>query len=468
METEKGEEPVNISVTNIKLGDALKLMLEQLELAYTFKDDVLYVTSKEKALGNPIPRVYWVRDLTISLPNFKAPDLVLRPGGAGEASKMAIWGEDLERTQDTSVDQLMDLIRENVGAGTWDNEGFSLGASAGQIVAVTTPKIHQELDRFLNDLREFTKLTVHVEARFISVDRATLDEIGVDFRGLGGANPGTVALLDDITNGPPNNASLGLDNGGVGLPGASSQSPSSGAFYNDGSDGDVRARTENIFDRMLGQLLSSGGGFSMAFTFLDDLEVTALLRAVEKSYNSTVVSAPRLTIYNNQRANLTLVNQVSYVKDYDVEVAQTAFIADPLIDVVQDGLTLDVRPTISHDRKYVTLEIKPTVANLTRPIRTFETNLSGLTTPVIIELPELQVQSAATTVRVPDNGYLVIGGFKHLSTVDRRSETPILSNIPIVSFFFSKKGRSDELRDLIILLHVQIVDLSEQERELVK
>jgi len=135
--------------------------------------------------------------------------------------------------------------------------------------------------------------------------------------------------------------------------------------------------------------------------------------------------------------------------------------------VINVGQSIAIKPFVSANRKYVTLEVQPTVATLMRPIRTFETNLSGLTTPVVIELPELEVKSAATTVKVPDNGYLVIGGFKHISTVDRRSETPILSNIPILSFFFSKKGRSDELRDLLIVLNVRIVDLAEQESQLV-
>jgi hypothetical protein len=467
VETEKGEEPVRITLINQNLGTAIKTMLELLDLASTFRDDVLYITSKDKALGKPLPRVYEVRDLTVSLPHFKAPNLTLRPGGAGEAAQRAIWGEDLERTQDTSLDRLVDLIRENVDPLSWDGEGFALQPSSGQIVAVTTPAIHRKVETFLNDLRKFTKLTVNVEARFISIQKGYFSDIGVDFRGTGGTSPGVIALLDDITNGPPNNASAGLDNGQPGLPAASSLSPASGAFYNDGSDGDLRARTENIFDRALGQLLTGRGGLTLGFSILDDTEIQGLFRAIEKNLDTTLVNAPRLTIYNNQRANLTLVNQVSYVKDYDVEVAQTAFIADPLVDVVQDGLTLDVKPTVSHDRKYVTLEVQPTLATLFRPIRTFETNLSGLTTPVVIELPEIRYSSAATTVRVPDGGYVVIGGLKYVTTVDRRSETPILSNIPILSFLFTRKGRSDEIRDLIIVLHVNILDLTEQENDLV-
>jgi len=41
---------------------------------------------------------------------------------------------------------------------------------------------------------------------------------------------------------------------------------------------------------------------------------------------------------SGQMVYLTQVNQVSYVQDFDVEVAQTSFIADPVIGVVQDGI----------------------------------------------------------------------------------------------------------------------------------
>lgn len=465
---EKEEEPVNFAGTDIRLGTALETILTDLELAHTFRNDVLYITTKEKALGMPVPRVYEVRDLTISLPNFAAPDLTVRPGPAGEAAQRAIFGEEQEPTVDTTLDRLVDIVRQTIAPESWDLDGFVLEPAAGKIVAVTTPEIHARVERFLDDLRRFTKLTVHVEARFISINKGSLQDIGFDFRDLGGSNPGTVALLDDVTNGAPSNASAATGNGGPGLPGGAAQSPAAGVFYSIAGSGDARARTENIFDRTLGQLLSGNGGATLQFSLLDDTQISGILRAVEQQVDNSVITAPRLTIFNNQRANLTLVNQVSYVKDYDVEVAQTAFIADPLVDVIQDGLTLDVRPTVSHDRKYVTLEVQPTVATLLRPIRTFETNLAGITTPVVIELPEIRYSKAQTTVKVPDGGYVIIGGLKHIRSVDRRSETPILSNIPLISFFFSRKGRSDEIRDLIIVLHVRILDLSDIEENLIR
>ncbi len=465
---EKGEETINFSVRELNFGDALKTALQPLELTYTFRNNSIVVVGVTEASGQIIPRVYEVRDLTIQLPDFRPPNLTLRPGPAGEASAIAVFGEEGEPVRETEPEQLIDLVRDNVKPLSWDIEGRTLDLSAGQLVAVTTPEIHREIDHFLEDLRRFTKVIVHVETRVIALREGFLSEFGLDVRGLGGTNPGSVALIDDVTNGPEDNASAGLDNGGPGLPAAGAQSPTSGAFFRDGNDLDFRARSENIFNNMLGGFLSNTGGATIGFTFLDDIELGVVFDAVEKSAFANVLTAPRLTIYNNQRANLTLVNQIAYVKDYDVEVAQTAFIADPLVDIVQDGLVLDVRPTVSHDRRYVTLELRPTVAILARPIQTFVTPLAGLTTNVIIELPELEYRAAATTVRVPDRGWVVIGGLKSVSTVDRRSEVPILSDIPILSFFFSRKGRSDEISDLILLLHVRIIDLEEEEARLAR
>jgi hypothetical protein len=43
------------------------------------------------------------------------------------------------------------------------------------------------------------------------------------------------------------------------------------------------------------------------------------------------------------RAHIYVSNQLTFVQDFDVEVAQTAFIADPQVGVVQDGAVLDAQ-----------------------------------------------------------------------------------------------------------------------------
>jgi hypothetical protein len=43
------------------------------------------------------------------------------------------------------------------------------------------------------------------------------------------------------------------------------------------------------------------------------------------------------------RSHIYLANQLSFIQDFDVEVAQTAFIADPIVGILQEGAVLDVR-----------------------------------------------------------------------------------------------------------------------------
>jgi type II secretory pathway component GspD/PulD (secretin) len=66
-------------------------------------------------------------------------------------------------------------------------------------------------------------------------------------------------------------------------------------------------------------------------------------------------------------------------------------------------------------------------------------------------------------VRIPDKGSILIGGLKNITTIDRQSETPVLGKIPFLSFLFSRKGRSDEMSNLMILVNAEITDLAAQE-----
>ena len=50
------------------------------------------------------------------------------------------------------------------------------------------------------------------------------------------------------------------------------------------------------------------------------------------------------------RSHIYLANQLSFIQDFDVEVAQTAFIADPMVGILQEGVVLDVR-VIATERK---------------------------------------------------------------------------------------------------------------------
>jgi tetratricopeptide (TPR) repeat protein len=458
--------PITLKLSDVPVGDALNTLNRIAGgLIHVVQGSVVLITKPELARAAPVVKVHAVGDLTVPLTNFIAPNLQLLPAGAEEDEENPRFGMSTEGvTPFGGVDELITLVQNNVAnEDYWSSDGVSAAPSGtDKLVIVAEPEVQKEVANFLNDLRGFAGIVVTIETRFLTVTDNFLQDVGVDIRGLGGATPGDLALLDDVTNGLDDLASAGFDNGGIGLPANASGRPSSGAFFNNNSDGDFRARTENLFDRALGNTISSVGGAMIQYSLVDDTDVSLIMRAVEKNQQGRVLQAPSVTVFNTQRANITLITQLTFIQDFDVEVAQTAFIADPIIGVIQDGLVLDVQPTVSNDRKYITIQLKPTIATLVRPIPTFTTSLGAFTTPVTIQIPELEVERAATTVRVPDGGTLLMGGLKRIIMSDLKSSTPWFSSIPFASFFMGRRGTSQEMDNLMIIVKATITDLHEQ------
>ncbi len=52
------------------------------------------------------------------------------------------------------------------------------------------------------------------------------------------------------------------------------------------------------------------------------------------------------------RAYSMFANQLTFIQDFDVEVAQTAFIADPIPGVIQEGVVLDVKVVATQQTSY--------------------------------------------------------------------------------------------------------------------
>ena len=235
-----------------------------------------------------------------------------------------------------------------------------------------------------------------------------------------------------------------------------------------GEDGDILARTENLFDQILrfDQRIDNAGGLSAQYAYLDDAEVEVILRAVQKKERSEEIQAPRLLIYNNTRASMSFLRQVSYIKDFDVEIAQASTAANPVVDVVNDGVVLDVRPVVDADLKFITLELRPTVMQLQLPLPTFTTTL-GVGQPISIQLPNVELQRVRTTVTMPDGGSMMLGGMRLLERVNQQSGVPILSQIPILSFFFSRQAQVIQHRKILILIRAKIILSDEYEPLLV-
>ncbi|MCB9933037.1 MAG: tetratricopeptide repeat protein [Planctomycetes bacterium] len=465
-----GEEAVSISLDGIPLGSALNIILTDLDLKTQYRFGVLFVVGEEEAAdeSSVVTRVHDVRDLTFNITEFVGPRIRLTAAEDSGSGPSIVYPDESERTLD--IERIEELVTESVAPDSWDTPN-ALKFFGGQLVATHTPQVQAELRDFLDELRKIAGLMVNIEVRFISVEDDYLQDFGIDFRGNGG--PAQVpnqanTTLEDVTTGPEDNAGGQFDNGSGGIAPAN---PTSGIFFNNQDPNnppvnfnqDIRGRFEHIYDNALGNMLTNTGGFAMQFAYFVDLtQINAVIIAVQKRKKARVLTAPRLSAFNTQRANITIVNQIPYVQDFELNSATSAAIANPVIDTILDGMVLDVKPTVSNDRRFITIEVQPTVAELVLPIPTFTTTL-GPTSSVTIQIPEIKLQTVQTTVRVPDGGAVVIAGLKTVRDKWIESGVPILSDIPLLGILFKRQGRDKEQYNLVIVVHAKVIDLNDEE-----
>ena len=76
---------------------------------------------------------------------------------------------------------------------------------------------------------------------------------------------------------------------------------------------------------------------------------------------------------------------------------------------------------------------------------------------------QVVLQRVRTTVTMPDGGTMMLGGMRLLEKIDRESGVPILSQIPLISFFFSRKSQLIQHRKILILIRAKIILAEEYE-----
>ncbi len=449
----------------VKVSQILQLICDLKGLAWNIENGVVQITTPQAAQGAMFVQLYDVKDLATPINNFPGEEVNLDPKGEHQTTE-----EAKEPVPDFVLDNIGELITNNVDKTVWEGGGTVEPVPPGTLVIKCPATTHAKVQQLLNGLRGAGGLQVSIETRFVTVQDNFLQDIGVDLRGLGDNTGGQGVAGKGGIQGPGGiTAPVTFDDvffGSPGNPGGIGTGNDAGVFYNiQSADGDlIAARFENLYDVSLGKpgVLTNLGGLSFQGTLIDDTQLEVILRAVQKSDRSTVVIAPRLTAYNGQRANVTVLNQVSYISDFDVEIAQASQIGDPIVQTLRDGVILDLRPVVSADRRFITMELRPTVAILTRPIATFSTTLAN-GPPVTIQLPEIAVQRVRTTVTMPDNGTLLLGGLKFFEEKRLDSTVPWLDKIPVASFFFSRKGTYLEKRNVLVLIRASILRPEENE-----
>ena len=382
-------------------------------------------------------RVYDVRDILI---NFDDKEPLKFDITAAATSQMGLSKVESVKVKDPSerVLDLIELIAITVEPLSWSSSASVIGASAtggqqrrvnipghgegsiiarmgqpGDLVVVNTKHVHKQIEDLLASLRSSQNLQVSIEARFITVSDEFMEDIG-----------------SNITN-----------------------------FFSDKTS--VTTGAESI-----------SGGLNLNYSILNDSMLAGFLRAVQESKDSEFLTSPRITLSNTQRGNIAVIKTINYVQSTTVSEG----VVTPIIGTIPQGTTFDVRPIVTADRKYIYLEVTPSIFEV-EEITSFtfsglnpDANVGGggagttnIPPEQTVQLPKVNVSQVSVTVCVPDMGTLMIGGLGSINKDNSTTGIPILSKIPVLKRLFSRDQKSNIKSNLIILLRPTILIKEEQE-----
>lgn len=199
--------------------------------------------------------------------------------------------------------------------------------------------------------------------------------------------------------------------------------------------------------------LSLGGAFTMA---LDIGDFNAYLELLEQQGETRVLSSPRVSTLNNQKAVIKAGTDEFFVTDVasnTITGTSSTTSRDVTLTPFFSGIALDVTPQIS-DNKEVTLHIHPTVSEVTDQQKIL--TISGETDT--LPLAFSQIRESDSIVKARSGQIIVIGGLMRNSSVDEDFALPYLSKIPGIGRLFKSERAVQQKTELVILLKPIVVD----------
>lgn len=146
---------ITIKVKDLLLKSALKLVLSGKDLGAVLKEGILTITTKEKSTAAKITRVYDVRDLLFKITDFPGPKVELANPSGGAALTGATFALDEGQPGPITEDFITEIVKSNTGDGSWEDGSASVSLANGLLIVTQAKKVHQEVGKLLDLLRQF-------------------------------------------------------------------------------------------------------------------------------------------------------------------------------------------------------------------------------------------------------------------------------------------------------------------------
>lgn len=356
--------------------------------------------------------------------------------GSGSGGQGITPGSRVQTLNHTDFWSSLHSTVVSIIGGENESRSVTISPQAGMVVVKALPSELSAVREFLERSELSVKRQVILEAKILEVRLSEGFEAGVNWNAISGQ----LVHAQNIADGFPINT--------------------------DGSSTKVSERRDLTFnhpyydkDGVLQNLAipgseKIGGTFSSLLRVQDISKVLSLL---ETQGSVQVLSSPRVSTVNNQKAVIRVGSDEYFVTGISNNTTSnaTSVSSTPNIELSPffSGISLDVTPQIAEDGEVV-LHIHPVVSDVKDQQKSFTVGNQDFSLPLALR----GIRESDSIVKAQNGQVIVLGGLMQESKDNVDGKRPVLGDIPLVNSLFRTKSKARSKTELVILLRPIVVD----------
>ena len=320
-----------------------------------------------------------------------------------------------------------------------------VSSQTGVVVVRAMPHELRAVEEYLLATQAILNRQVVLEAKILEVQLSDGFQSGINWAALAQSNGDSILA--------------GQVGGGTSLKNLTSEIAGNQGNLNPGAYDPINNTAVSAF----------GGVFSMALNVGD---FTAFIELLQTQGEVHVLSSPRVSTVNNQKAVIKVGSDEFFVTDLESNTNLTSGVANTNNNVELtpffSGVALDVIPQISGEGDII-LHVHPSVSRVEEQVKNIgvavESDVPGgdpsagdtAGRGLFLPLAFSTIRESDSVVRARNGQVVVIGGLMQTITDDEVSSVPVLGELPLVGGLFRHTRQVTRKSELVILLRPVIV-----------
>ncbi|MEX1033875.1 MAG: pilus (MSHA type) biogenesis protein MshL [Cellvibrionaceae bacterium] len=214
---------------------------------------------------------------------------------------------------------------------------------------------------------------------------------------------------------------------------------------------------------------TSQAAFSAIFGVSD---ISRLISLLETQGHVQVLSSPRVSTVNNQKAIIRVGSDEFFVTGISNQTMASAAITTttPTVELASffSGIALDVTPQIAENGDVI-LHVHPVISEVTDQLKELTVGDERFSLPLALR----DIRESDSIVRARNGQVIVLGGLMQEINSESRGKRPFLGSIPGLNLLFKTRNDSAQKTELVILMRPIVVsddawdnDIRETERRI--